>query len=90
MRPHDGCLPTEARRIAANIAKLPEPLRKQETWRKAQWPICNALQILARPPQICRWTRTIRGDDLMPPLGWEKSGAEAENEKAAWGGGLLV
>jgi hypothetical protein len=31
MLPLDGCLPTEARRIAANIAELPELLSRRHT-----------------------------------------------------------
>src|SRR3974377_2486925 len=35
-------------------------------------------------------TIDARSDDLMPPLGWGKPGAEVwEMREAAWGGGLL-
>ena len=40
---------------------------------------------MARPPQICRCTHTIRRDDLMPPSGWGKPGSEARTREGRLG-----
>jgi hypothetical protein len=96
----------EARRIAVNIAAGAFPqavIRSIElivqpdaltplNWRAS---ITNGNKFgseqISHPPHFGPCLHTIRGDHLMPPLGWEKTGAEAEEmREAAWGGGLLL
>ncbi len=44
---------------------------------------------IIHPPHFGPCMHTFRSDDLIPPFGWEESGAEVRNEEGARGGALF-